>query len=55
MTRVYFPDEAANESDPVCPRSITSSGGRSSPRRRAGRLRFDIHLQGDRQTVFFAV
>jgi protocatechuate 3,4-dioxygenase, alpha subunit len=58
VTRMYFPDErAANAADPVlC--SI------DEPRRRAtlvaapepeGHLRFDIHLQGGRETVFFNV
>ncbi len=54
ITRVYFPDESgANETDPVL-RSL-------SPEERAtligvsegGGLRFDIHLQGGRETVFF--
>ena len=54
ITRVYFPDESdANANDPVL-RSLT-------PEERAtliavsdgGGLRFDIHLQGGRETVFF--
>jgi protocatechuate 3,4-dioxygenase alpha subunit len=58
VTRIYFPDErAANEQDEAL-RSI------EDPRARAtliaaedgrGRLRFDIHLQGDDETAFFAV
>ena len=53
-TRVYFGDEAdANATDPV----LSSLG----PERREtliataedGGYRFDIHLQGDRETVFF--
>jgi protocatechuate 3,4-dioxygenase alpha subunit len=58
VTRMYFPDEqTANAADPV----LSSIG---SPRRRAtliavpepeGELRFDIYLQGDRETVFFDV
>ena len=60
VTRVYFPDEGqANEADPV----LASIG---DPARAAtliaapdpgapGRLLFDIHLQGDRETVFFDV
>ena len=57
VTRVYFPDEeAANAADPVL-------GAIEPPDRRAtliareeGRaLRFDIHLQGEHETVFFAV
>lgn len=57
-TRVYFADEAkANVEDPVLLRI-------ADPRRRAtliaacgegGRYTFDIHLQGDDETVFFDV
>jgi protocatechuate 3,4-dioxygenase alpha subunit len=56
VTRVYFADEAeANAADPVL--------GTVSPDRRATLLaqptddgyRFDIHLQGPGETVFFAV
>ncbi len=56
-TRVYFPDEAeANEADPVL-NSIEDSAERSTLVAKAedGMLRFDIHLQGDRQTAFFDV
>src|SRR5882757_8488314 len=58
VTRMYFPDEpTANAVDPVL-RAI------SEPARRAtliavpepeGQLRFDIFLQGERETVFFDV
>jgi len=58
VTRMYFPDEpAANAADPV----LCSIG---SQKRRAtliavpepeGHLRFDIYLQGERETVFFDV
>lgn len=56
LTRMYFPDEqAANEADPLL-RSL-------DPGRRASlvataeddRLRFDIHLRGDRRTTFLAL
>jgi protocatechuate 3,4-dioxygenase alpha subunit len=56
-TRMYFPDETeANEADPVL-NSIEDAAERSTLVARAedGTLRFDIHLQGDRQTVFFDV
>jgi protocatechuate 3,4-dioxygenase alpha subunit len=54
VTRIYFPDEeAANVSDPVL-------SGVDPARRHTligvpdqGALRFDIHLQGDHETVFF--
>jgi protocatechuate 3,4-dioxygenase alpha subunit len=53
---LYFPDEAeANATDPVLsaldPRDAATLVAQPSD----GTLRFDIHLQGDRQTVFFAV
>ena len=58
VTRMYFPDEVtANTADPV----LCSVHGQ---KRRAtlialpepeGELRFDIYLQGDRETVFFDV
>jgi protocatechuate 3,4-dioxygenase alpha subunit len=56
VTRVYFADEAANDSDPVL-------AGLPEPERRGtllatpvpGGYQFDIHLQGDAETVFFDV
>lgn len=56
-TRIYFPDEIeANESDPVL-RTIPDPADRATliARKENGGLRFDIHLQGDEQTVFFVV
>jgi protocatechuate 3,4-dioxygenase, alpha subunit len=54
ITRVYFPDEsAANAADPV----LRSLGSEERATLIAvsdgGGLRFDIHLQGGRETVFF--
>jgi protocatechuate 3,4-dioxygenase alpha subunit len=56
LTRVYFPDEAeANAGDPV----LSSLDGDERATLVAepvdGALRFDIRMQGARQTVFFAV
>jgi protocatechuate 3,4-dioxygenase alpha subunit len=59
---MYFPDEAeANAADPVLS-SMTEQGRRTSliavpePGPAGGSLlRFDIYLQGDRETVFFDV
>jgi protocatechuate 3,4-dioxygenase, alpha subunit len=55
VTRIYFPDETeANEADPVL--QAVPAGRRATliavP---AGQnlLRFDIHMQGDNETVFF--
>lgn len=56
-TRLYFPDEeAANAVDPVLS-SISDADRRATlvAREDSGTLRFDIHLQGDRQTVFVDV
>ena len=55
LTRLYFPDEAANADDPVL-RSIAGDDERATLVARAtapGRYGFDITLQGDGQTVFF--
>ena len=56
VTRMYFPDETeANEADPV----LSSVDPKLRPRLVAleedGALRFDIHLQGERETPFFDV
>jgi protocatechuate 3,4-dioxygenase, alpha subunit len=58
VTRMYFPDEmAANAADPVlC--SIGSQQRRDTliaVPEPEGQLRFDIRLQGDRETVFFDI
>ena len=55
LTRIYFPDEAeANAADPVL--SGLDEAGRATLVAEAedGALRFDIRMQGDRHTVFFA-
>jgi protocatechuate 3,4-dioxygenase alpha subunit len=56
VTRVYFPDEAANAADPVLG-LIPDPETRATliAREEAGGLRFDIRLQGERETVFFAL
>lgn len=54
-TRMYFPDDDANRDDPVLATQVPP------PRREtliarpdgAGKLRWDIHMQGERETVFF--
>lgn len=56
LTRMYLPDEdAANAADPVL--SELDSGERSTlvAQPDGDGLRFDIRLQGERQTVFFAL
>ena len=57
ITRVYFPDEdEANAADPVLA-SIEDPDFRATLIAHAedGGYIFDVHLQGDRQTVFFDV
>jgi protocatechuate 3,4-dioxygenase alpha subunit len=56
VTRMYFPDEPkANADDPVLATIDPEVGATLVARAEDGALRFDIHLQGDRQTAFFAV
>jgi protocatechuate 3,4-dioxygenase alpha subunit len=55
LTRIYFPDEdSSNAADPVF--SALDEAARTTlvAQPEDGALRFDIHMQGDRQTVFFA-
>jgi protocatechuate 3,4-dioxygenase, alpha subunit len=60
VTRIYFPDEVhANAADPVLasigdPARAATLVARAEPGA-DGRLRFDIHLQGGHETVFFDV
>ena len=61
VTRIYFPDEtAANAADPVLA-AITAGDRRATliavtePGAGPGTFRFDIRLQGGRETVFFDV
>ena len=54
-TRLYFADEAANAEDPVL--ALVPAARRSTllaQPRASGRYRWDIHLQGPEETVFFA-
>jgi protocatechuate 3,4-dioxygenase alpha subunit len=54
VTRIYFPDEReANESDPVLSSVEPERRAALVAREEDGALRFDIHLQGDRETPFF--
>lgn len=56
VTRLYFPDEAeANATDPVLSALDPGDAATLVAQQSDGALHFDIHLQGDRQTVFFAV
>ena len=55
VTRLYLPDEPANETDPVL--SLVPTDRRATLIARLapdGALEWDIHLQGVNETVFFA-
>ncbi len=55
LTRVYFPDEAApNAADPVLAGLEDDERSTLVAEQEDGDLRFDICMQGDRATVFFA-
>jgi protocatechuate 3,4-dioxygenase alpha subunit len=54
-TRMYFPDElAANTADPVLAALHEDDRARLIADREDGGLRFDIHMQGMRETIFFS-
>lgn len=56
MTRIYFDDEAANAGDEVMALVPEDRRGTLIAKKTApGVYRFDIHLQGDNETVFFDV
>jgi protocatechuate 3,4-dioxygenase, alpha subunit len=56
LTRIYFPGEARNDSDPLL-QALTDDERRGLTGEAAGdgEIRFDIHLQGELQTTFLAV
>jgi protocatechuate 3,4-dioxygenase alpha subunit len=55
-TRLYFPDEtAANAADPVLGLVDEDRRGSLIARDDGGVLHWDVHLQGEEETVFFAV
>ncbi|MCF6321249.1 MAG: protocatechuate 3,4-dioxygenase subunit alpha [Rhizobiaceae bacterium] len=56
-TRMYFPDEATNKDDPVLGRIEHKSRVATliAEETSAGNFRFDIHLQGENETVFFDI
>ncbi|MEQ1776303.1 MAG: protocatechuate 3,4-dioxygenase subunit alpha [Burkholderiales bacterium] len=54
MTRIYFPDDAVNAADAVL--NLVPAARRSTliaTRSADGTLRWDVHLQGPHETVFF--
>ncbi len=55
-TRIYFPDErAANDGDAVLARVDPARRHTLIARKDAGALHFDVRLQGEDETVFFAL
>jgi protocatechuate 3,4-dioxygenase alpha subunit len=55
LTRIYFPDDEANASDPLLASLSETECARLVAEPSEGGLRFDVHLQGERQTTFFAL
>jgi protocatechuate 3,4-dioxygenase, alpha subunit len=56
VTRIYFADEqAANAADPVLARVPAARRDTLLAALTDGGYRFDIHLQGLNETVFFAL
>ena len=56
LTRMYFPDEAeANASDPVLSSLPEADRAVLVAEQEDGAVRFDIRMQGERQTVFFSL
>jgi protocatechuate 3,4-dioxygenase, alpha subunit len=56
MTRIYFPDEEeANTTDPVLQRVDQERRATLVARYDGGALHFDVRLQGENETVFFAI
>ena len=56
ITRMYFPNDPANDGDPVLarvPKARRATLIASPIEGRSGALRFDIILQGSNETVFF--
>ena len=55
MTRIYFEGDAANAADPILALVPDDRRGTLISRKENGdaTYRFDVHLQGDKETVFF--
>ncbi len=54
FTRIYFPDEPANATDKVLNAVPAARRDTLIATRQGGSVyRFDIHMQGDKETVFF--
>jgi protocatechuate 3,4-dioxygenase alpha subunit len=55
MTRMYFPDKPDNASDPLLAALTDAERAGLTAVAENGGMRFDIHLQGERQTTFLAL
>jgi protocatechuate 3,4-dioxygenase alpha subunit len=55
MTRIYFPDDPANAGDPLLAALTDAERAGLTAVAENGGMRFDIHLQGERQTTFLAL
>jgi protocatechuate 3,4-dioxygenase, alpha subunit len=55
MTRVYFPGEPANETDPLLTALTGAERAGLTAAAADGGYRFDVHLQGEHQTTFLAL
>jgi protocatechuate 3,4-dioxygenase alpha subunit len=53
VTRIYFADEASNAKDPILALTPQTRRDTLIARREGDAWRFDIHLQGPAETVFF--
>ena len=54
-SRIYFDGEAANATDPVLALVPADRRDTLIARKQGAAYRFDVHLQGDNETVFFDV
>ena len=55
MTRIYFPAEPGNAADPLLAALTEAERAGLTAVAENGSMRFDIHLQGERQTTFLAL
>lgn len=55
VTRIYFPDEPANATDPVLTSLEPERRETLMARSNGSVLHFDVRLQGEKETVFFAI
>jgi len=55
MTRIYFPDEPGNAADALLAALTDAERAGLTAVAENGGMRFDIHLQGERQTTFLAL